>query len=64
MNDLVISGRQREILNFIVSSSLENSMIASMDPDSAPFSTKELKEFCAFIGMSDEYEKQIPYLNL
>ena len=64
MNDLVIKGRQREILNFIVSSNLENAMIASMDPAEAPFTTKELKEFCAFIGLSAEYESQVPYLNL
>ena len=64
MNDLIIKGRQREILNFIVTTNLENALVASMDPENAPFSTQELKEFCAFLGLADEYEKKVPYLNL
>ena len=64
MNKLVFNERQKEILDFMVLSNLENSLVASMDPESAPFSTQELKEFCTFLGLADEYEAKVPYKEL
>ena len=53
MDNLVLKKKDLAILRFIILSDIGNAIIASQDPEHAPFTTKELNEFLVLVGLTD-----------